>query len=134
MASRSETCLSDFRSASDAVRWVLLAVLPPGVPPSFSEVASAHFAGSGRTRRAVARLVMFDGQPATAEVFVGGRFGDCTCWGHRWTDMPGGACSWEGDRWVRCDEDGNVLPAQMEMPLSPSSGPIPHGKRDGGGL
>jgi hypothetical protein len=119
MPSRPEARLSEFRSAADAVRLVLLAVLPPGVPPSFREITSAHFAGSGRERRAVGRLLMWDGQPATAEVFMGGTMGSYPVWGHRWTEMPGGACSWEGDRWVRCDEDGNVLPEQAAFRFEP---------------
>jgi hypothetical protein len=119
----SETRLSDFGSAADAVRHVLLAVLPPGVPPSFREITAARFVGTGRARKAVADLVMYDGRPATAEVDVGGRLGDSTVWRHRWTDMPGGACSWEGDRWVRCDAKGNVLPDQNAPSVLPPDRP-----------
>ncbi|MEH3063838.1 MAG: hypothetical protein PGN33_14215 [Methylobacterium radiotolerans] len=118
MPSRSETCLSDFKSAADAVRAVLLAVLPPGVPPSFLDITAAWYEGKGRRRKAVALVVMFDGMPATVELSVGGKMGGYTVWSHRWTDMPGGACSWEGDRWVRCDEDGNILPAQGSLDLA----------------
>ena len=121
MPSRPEARLSDFRSATDAVRLVLLAALPPSVPPSFREIISAHFAGAGRERRAVSRLVMFDGGPATVEVFMGGKMGIHPVWGHRWTEMPGGACSWEGDRWVRCDDDGNLLPDQAAFQFEPAA-------------
>ncbi len=59
---------------------------------------------------------MFDGQPATVEVFRVGT----QLWGHRWTDMPGGACSWEDGRWIRCDEDGNLLPDQAAFRFDPA--------------
>ncbi|WP_286963816.1 hypothetical protein [Methylobacterium sp.] len=121
MPNRPETCLSDFKSAADAARGVLLACLPPGVPPSFREITSARFVGSGRNRKAVAHLVMYDGRPATAEVFVAGKHESFAMWGHRWTEMQGGACSWEGDRWVRCDEDGNILPDQGSLDLRPAA-------------
>lgn len=83
-------------SATETVRSVLLSVLPPGVPPSFSKIASAHFTGSGKRRVATADLEMFDGLSATVE---------CWCygpgWAHRWTSMIGGDIFREGDQWKR---------------------------------
>lgn len=112
MASRSEACLSDFRSAAEAVRLVLMAALPPGSPPSFREIAAARFTGSGRGRVAVADLVMFDGLPATAEVFAGGKMLGHTVWGHRWTKMAGGPCVLEDGRWQRVVPDLPLIPAE----------------------
>ncbi|MER2268214.1 hypothetical protein [Methylobacterium oxalidis] len=61
---------------------------------------------------------MFDDQFATVEVFRAGKALGIPIWGHRWTEMPGGACAFEGGRWVRCDDEGNVLPDQMQLPLA----------------
>lgn len=90
--------------ARDFVFETLIDVLPPGVPPSFREISSASFIGSGRSRRARAALVMFDGQPATVECWQAGM-----CRAHTFTYMPGGAVSWEDCAWVRCDDAGNIL-------------------------
>lgn len=70
--------------------------LPTDVPPSFTEIEAAYWEGRGRQRKAVGRLRMFDGQPAIVEVWSSG-----FCTGHRFTEMPGGDCSYEGDRWMR---------------------------------
>ncbi|WP_374453784.1 hypothetical protein [Phenylobacterium sp.] len=83
-------------TAASVVRDTLLAVLPPGVPPSFDRIVSARFIGTGRRRIASADLVMFDGSPATVEVWIAG-----VCTAHRWTSMPGGSAFWDGDAWRR---------------------------------
>lgn len=77
----------------------LRAVLPDGVPPSYRLIEGACWDGYGRHRKAVGRLQMFDGLPATVEVREAG-----PCTSHRFTDMPGGACSYEGGQWVRVTE------------------------------
>ena len=82
--------------AADYVSAALLACLPDGVPPSFSAVVTAGWEGRAPYRIATASLIMFDGQPATVQVR---QVGPCTS--HRFTDLPGGACSFEDGRWVR---------------------------------
>lgn len=72
-------------TAESAVRSHLLAVLPPGIPPSFARIEAAEFQGRGRSRTAVAKLTMCDGLAATVEVFSWGH----GCAGHRWL-------AWEG--------------------------------------
>ena len=110
-------------SAETLIREHLIGCLPPGSMPSFRRIISAAFDGTGRKRKAIGRLEMFDGQPATVEVFQWGP----NAWGHRWADMPGGACSLEPSGWVRCDDEGNILSAQLTQPLSPD--PVnPHAK------
>ncbi|HYC66627.1 hypothetical protein [Brevundimonas sp.] len=81
-------------------------VLPEGVPAFFTAVESAHWRGRGRGRIAVGRLRMFDGQPATVEVWSSG-----FCTGHRFTEMAGGAASYEGARWVRVADIEKAPPA-----------------------
>lgn len=70
--------------------------LPPGIPPSYTAIECARWDGRGRARKAVGQLRMFDGQPATVEVFEAG-----VCTGHRYTEMPGGNAYYEGGRWLR---------------------------------
>lgn len=82
--------------AATYVRASLLDCLPEGVPPSFSEIVSARWEGRAPRRIAVASLTMFDGQPGTVEVR---QVGPCTS--HRFTELPGGDCSFEGGQWVR---------------------------------
>ena len=84
--------------AAAYVRAALLDCLPDGVPPSFSEIVSARWEGRAPRRIAVASLTMFDGHPGVVEVR---QVGPCTS--HRFTDLPGGDCSYEGGRWVRVD-------------------------------
>lgn len=77
------------------VRETLMAALPPGVPPSFSEVVSATFVDRGEIS---ADLRMVDGLPATVRLrrwALG--------WSHCFIDMPGGALSYEGGAWRRVD-------------------------------
>lgn len=88
---------------ADAVSYVdsaLRDVLPPGVPPSFAAIESAHWSGSGKRRTAHGRLTMFDGLPALVEVWNSGGLT-----AHRFTEMPGGDCSFEGGRWVRVSRE-----------------------------
>ena len=103
-------------TAEAIIRAHLMGCLPPGVPASFQAITAARFEGSGRRRKAIGQVQMFDGQPATVEVFQASD----VIWGHRWTEMPGGACSWEGGRWRRCDESGNLLPDQRSFDLQPA--------------
>lgn len=107
--------------AEALIRIHLSGCLPPGAPLSFRRIVTAEFVGTGRKRKAVGCLEMFDGQPATVEVFRAGKIQ-----GHRWTDMPGGACSLEAGGWVRCDEHGNILPAQADLFAPPPSSPDQH--------
>ncbi|MGX5776955.1 hypothetical protein [Methylorubrum zatmanii] len=108
------------------IRDHLIGCLPPGVPPSFRRIVSACFDGVGHKRKAVGHMEMFDGRPATVEVFQWAP----NAWGHRWSDMPGGACSWEGSCWVRCDDEGNILPAQMALAFTPpAASEIERGRR-----
>ncbi len=111
MSAKAET-------AEQMIRRVLTDCLPTGVPPSFRNIVNARFVGSGRKRKSVGLLEMFDGQPATAEAFIGGEALGIKFWGHCWTDMPGGACSFENGEWVRCDDEGNIIPKQMSLPLA----------------
>lgn len=83
-------------SASEYVNAALLDCLPEGVPPSFAAIVSARWEGRAPRRVAIASLTMFDGQPGAVEVR---QVGPCTS--HRFTDLPGGDCSFEGGRWVR---------------------------------
>lgn len=91
--------------ASEAVKHVLLSCLAPGVPPSFQEIVSARYLGTGRKRRARAVLRMFDGLTATVEVFIGGVALGVPMLGHQWIEMAGGPCAFEGGRWQRFPED-----------------------------
>lgn len=86
--------------------------LPPGVPVSYRQIVRAKRIGSGRRQIIRAELVMFDGEPATVEVFKAGEVLGVAMWGHYWTAMPGGPCSFEEGRWQR-------FPEQLDM-LAPS--------------
>lgn len=74
--------------------------LPDGVPLSF-ELTSARWLRKGNGRRAEASVVMFDGQPATLEVWAWSSEGGHA---HMWKDMPGGDATFEGGRWVRVSD------------------------------
>jgi hypothetical protein len=101
--------------ASDIVRQTLEATLPPGVPPSFSEIVGASFFGSGRGRTIHAKLVMIDGLPGVVRL---SRW--AMGWSHQWIDLPGGDLSFENGEWVRIGGDGEpVLPLFASLP-SPS--------------
>lgn len=95
--------------AAEFVRSTLLDALPEGVPPSFRTIRSARYEGHGHRRRAIGLLTMFDGNPATVECWQSG-----PCRAHRFIELTGGSVSWEGDRWVRCAETGDIMP---ELPL-----------------
>lgn len=83
--------------------------LPPGVPRSYRRIVKAKRVGSGRHQVLRAELIMFDGEPATVEVFKAGEAFGITMWGHHWTSMPGGACAFEDGRWQRFPEQGELL-------------------------
>lgn len=91
-------------TAFDEVKAHLLDVLPPGVPPSYKDILSAEYVGSGRKRTAVAELVMFDGERAVVEVFWWGSFDSVKCYGHRWLVWNGPAAYFEGGEWKRDTE------------------------------
>lgn len=93
-------------NAAEHIDQALRDCLPPGVPTSYSAIESAYWDGRGRARKAVGRLRMFDGQPATVEVFQAG-----VCTGHRYTEMPGGNAYYDGKAWLR---DLDARPAGME--------------------
>lgn len=81
------------------VRKVLLAALPPGVPPSFRTIIRAHSEGRGKARQITADLVMVDGMPATVRLRQWEHG-----WSHQFTAMPGGALSFEDGAWVRVEQ------------------------------
>lgn len=86
-----------------AMRYIietLQGVLAPGTPPSWRTIDGARWVGTGKHRRAHADLTMFDGKPATVEAWERGGIRT-----HRWTEMPGGDCSFEGGRWIRIDRE-----------------------------
>ena len=82
--------------AYEIVRETLEAALPPGVPPSFTEIVNAKLVGR---REIEARLRMIDGLQATVRL---SRW--ALGWSHQYIDMPGGALSFEGGRWARVDD------------------------------
>ena len=84
-------------SAREIVQETLLNVLPPGVPPSFVSITSARFDGRNRID---ARLIMVDGLPAAVNLT---RW--ALGWSHRFTEMPGGALSFENGEWVRVADE-----------------------------
>ncbi|MFI5409093.1 hypothetical protein [Kaistia sp. UC242_56] len=84
------------RMAQATVREVLLACLPPGVPPSFKSIDHASFVGRGRSRTITGNLTMFDGEPAVVDL-TPWAFG----WSHRFTSLPGGDVSFEEGQWTR---------------------------------
>jgi hypothetical protein len=97
-------------TAADIVARHLLDVLPKGVPPSHREIVSARLVGSGRSRTAVAELIMFDGAHATVEVFSWGHQGpvrhghvpsSVKQYGHRWLVWNGPAACFENGQWKR---------------------------------
>lgn len=90
-------------TAKQTVQLAMEAVLPPGVPPCFREITSAHFRRAGRRKVAVADVIMFDGRSSTVEVW---RQGFCTV--HRWTLMPGGNAYWTGSEWRRDAVDQDI--------------------------
>ncbi len=101
-------------SATGIVRDHLASVLPPGTPPKYREIVSARFFGTGRSRQAIADLVLFDGLPATVRVF-GWRRGMA---GHCFIDLPGGDCSFEDGRWIRIDRATlEPIPSQLRLDL-----------------
>lgn len=86
---------------------VLAACLPPGVPSNVAEVRSVSCEGRGRARVIRGELTMLDGVAATVELRPWAHG-----WSHRFVDMPGGALSWEGGRWVRVpDADPDLFAA-----------------------
>lgn len=84
-------------NAAARVERHLASCLPDGVPPCHRRIVKARFKGHGRKSVAVAEVEMFDGQPATVEVFTWGP----GCFGHRWTDMTGGCAYYEDGHWRR---------------------------------
>lgn len=82
--------------ASAITRQTLEAALPPGAPPSFTAIERADFNGK---REIEARLLMMDGLHATVRLRQW-----ALGWSHQYLDMPGGALSFEGGRWMRVDD------------------------------
>lgn len=82
------------------VRETLLAVLPPGVPPSFTAITSVESTGKGPKIVILATLTMFDGESATVRLKPLA-FG----WSHQWMSLPGGAICCESGQWVRYPDD-----------------------------
>lgn len=86
------------------VELVLLASLPPNVPPSFTEVTTGHFIGLGRKRFAVANVIMFDGLPASVKCWRYDNDEGLHGWAHQWLELTGGNISWNGTKWERVQE------------------------------
>jgi hypothetical protein len=101
--------------AAQMVLDCLTACLPPGVSLSFRRIVRARFEGSGRRKRSVADVEMFDGRHATVEVwqYAPG------AWAHRWPTMDGGAAYWDGSAWRR-----------DEAPPTPAAGSPAHPKEE----
>lgn len=97
----------------DLVDHHMRGVLPPGVPPSYRNIISAGFVGSGKKRTIVAELEMFDGERAVVEVFSWGKHDGRPCSGHRWLAWSGAPCFFEDGAWKR-DVDGAVEDAVMQ--------------------
>lgn len=87
--------------AETVVRDTLIAVLPPGVPPSFAEITGARFDSKNSI---TAELKMLDGLDATVSLT---RW--ALGWSHRFTQMTGGPLSFESGAWVRTDEPQYTL-------------------------
>lgn len=75
----------------------LASILSNGTPPVHLSVDSARAVGRGRKQVIVADVTMFDGLPATLEIFQHGP----GMLGHRWARMDGGTAFFEGGRWQR---------------------------------
>jgi len=88
--------------AEEAIRRVLLDVLPSDATPSFLRVVKARFVGVGRDSRIIAELEMFDGLAAEVEAWKWRPDG----WAHRWLRLDGGDLSWEDGRWWRITPEG----------------------------
>ena len=84
-------------NAEAVIRGHLLACLPAGVSPSFARIERATFRGQGRSRIAIANLLMVDGGMASVEVFGWGG----GCLGHRYTAWEGAPLFFEGGQWRR---------------------------------
>jgi hypothetical protein len=118
---------------------VLTSCLPPGSPLSFRRIESAQFVGQGRSRKAVGRVEMFDGQPASVEVFCAGQMLGVDVWGHEWTEMAGGACFLEDGEWHRtASPQSPLLPDEAAVTTriasgtaAPASQPNPWAHGDG---
>lgn len=104
-AGRDERKRAKPLDASSLVEKHLADCLPPGTPPYHRAILTARYVGTGRKRVAIANVEMFDGLPATVEVF---RWG-ANAFGHRWTAMEGGAVYFEDDRWHRDEAAGRLL-------------------------
>lgn len=85
------------RDAAERIDAHLASCLPPGTPAIHQSVESAWWVKKGRGRTAIGKLILFDGQPATIEVFQWA----AQAFGHRWLDMVGGAAFYEDGRWQR---------------------------------
>lgn len=91
--------MSNDALAEKAIVNHLASCLPPGVPPIYRSIRNARFFERDRRQIATAELEMFDGQPATVEVFIW-RLGVA----HRWTNLVGGDACYEAGRWQRQHE------------------------------
>lgn len=83
-------------TASETVIAGMTAVLPPGMPLSFTSINRARFQGHGRNRKAIADVTMFDGLPARLAVWQWS-----LSWAHEWVALEGGDASFEEGRWIR---------------------------------
>lgn len=116
------------RAAMGADNFIICAMrecLPDDVPLSFA-VVSARWMRKGAQRRAVAEVVMFDGAPATLEVWTWSSEGGHA---HMWKSMTGGDATFEVGRWVRVSDgdakQSSTRPTDGEDSLGIAPNPNP---------
>ncbi len=112
------------KRAAEFVMDAMRDCLPDDVPLSFS-LKSARWSGTGTRRRAVALVEMFDGLPASLEVWSWLSGDGCA---HRWTEMPGGDATYEDGQWVRVSE---LEHASVSLPHPEEARLKSEGKTDG---
>ncbi|SMC58379.1 hypothetical protein SAMN06297251_10474 [Fulvimarina manganoxydans] len=75
----------------------LASCLQDGRPAAHRMVISVTVERVAAGRRFLADLIMFDGKPASIEVYCS----PAGLWSHRFIDLPGGDCHISGGRWRR---------------------------------
>jgi hypothetical protein len=73
-----------------------------GAPPPVQRIVSwVDREVKGETHTFV-EVIMFDGVPATLQVFPNGKIGKRVHWGGYWVYNPGGDIEFKNGRWQRC--------------------------------